>query len=159
MGAIGRPVMPPLLRNAARLIPWESLGDGCRVDTWRRVLVVGGRLTAIQVVQKSLASSSGCRATICTRRPLLERHSDLQTDWFDRHTTNKRTSDLYRQSDEQRLPILKARNGGSVSAIYMRQVRELEKKGRLRRRVDNEAEYLEVEGNGEIKAICLLKSG
>jgi Pyridine nucleotide-disulphide oxidoreductase len=160
-GMVGRPVTPPKLRGARGLLPWTSLGAEFRAEGWKRVLVVGGGLTAVQAVQKILAVSTDCRVTLCSRRPLKERHFDLHLEWFDRRTTNKCMSDFYHQPLEDRLQLLRqARSGGSVPAVYMSHVRRLEESGRLDRVVD-EAEYVgsQADCNGLVSTFMVRIGG
>lgn len=131
MGTVGTPNIPPGLQSAPRLISWTTL-DTAIDKSWSKVLVVGGGLTAVQAAQRLIAENVG-HVTLCSRRPLVERHFDLAVEWFDRRTTNKCMSDFYHQSHDERLRILKeSRGGGSVPCVYMKDVRCLEREGKLR---------------------------
>jgi Pyridine nucleotide-disulphide oxidoreductase len=108
-------------------------------------LVVGGGLTAVQVALKLLKDDTSCRVTLCSRRPLMERHFDIPVEWFDRRTATKCLYDFYHDPVQDRLRALRAtKDGGSVPPIYMRQLRRMEKAGRLDRLVA-EPVYLQEE--------------
>ena len=140
LGSIGKPIVPPLLRPAPNLIPWTRL-DTVDTTVSKKILVIGGGLTAVQVAQRLLKTSDDTEVTICSRRPLVERHFDIPLEWFDRRTTNKCMADFYHWPHEERLQLCRAeRDGGSVPGLYMRDVRRLEEGGRLCR-ITGAAEY------------------
>jgi lysine/ornithine N-monooxygenase len=163
MGTVGRPNIPAGLVNvpSSRIVPWKKLDTELKAGTtkrWKKVLVVGGGLTAVQAAQR--LTMHNCRdVTICSRRPLTERHFDLHVDWFDQRTKNKCMSDFYHQAPAFRLRLLKeCRNGGSVPALYMKDINRLEHESnhnqatRLFRRVTGQAEFLGLASND---ALCL----
>jgi len=145
MGAVGRPVVPMALAEvpAHRLIQWTNLNI-VNAKSGDDILVIGGGLTSLQVAQR-LASTSLANITLCSRRPLVERHFDISIDWFDRRTTTKCMSDFYHKSHQERLALLKdSRGGGSIPGIYMTALRKLEAEGKVHCVVGN----AEVTNNG-----------
>lgn len=60
----------------------EDLGGRLKELRKKRVLVLGGGLTAVQVAQ--LALKQHCKVTLLSRRPLTTRHFDVNETWFDR---------------------------------------------------------------------------
>ena len=91
----------------------------------KRVLVIGGGLTAVQAAQ--LAMKRGCRVTLCSRRALTTRHFDVQPTWFDRRKANRHHFEFFNQPLECRLKHIKeARVGGSVPPMYMKELCEAE---------------------------------
>ena len=142
MGTIGQPIVPAALADAPNLVQWTSLGNDNNIllkqPTCRNVLVVGGGLTAVQVVQRVVRDNPKARVTLCCRRPLQERHFDLSIDWFNLRTANKCMFDFYHQSEEDRLSTLKdTRDGGSVPGLYMNDLRRMERAGQVVRVVGN----------------------
>ncbi|CAJ1936399.1 unnamed protein product [Cylindrotheca closterium] len=158
MGALGDAIIPKGIATVPdeRLLHWKNLeysssnpehGIPCE---WNDILVVGGGLTAVQVSQLALRGKPSCKVTLCSRRPLVEKHLDIGLEWADRRVATKCQADFYHQSVESKVAMLKeARGGGSVPPCYVRDVENLEKKGRLTRIVGNatfhesEAELLE----------------
>ncbi|KAI2511429.1 L-lysine 6-monooxygenase (NADPH-requiring) [Fragilaria crotonensis] len=141
-GVVGYPSIPDGLKNAPNVISWTQL-DSLLLSNQRnpknqttkpitRVLVVGGGLTAVQAALKCCSSGSSSSGntrmvvTLCSRRPLTERHFDLSLDWFDWRSSTKCMADFYNHDDySQRLMTLRtSRGGGSVPRMYMTQVRK-----------------------------------
>ncbi|CAB9515469.1 FAD binding domain protein [Seminavis robusta] len=140
-GQVGTPIVPRALAEAPRVIPWTALGNdetSKMLSCCQHVLVVGGGLTAVQAAQRIVRgdNNSNTKVTLCSRRPLIERHFDLSLDWFDRRTANKCMSDFYHHPNP--LSLLKtSRDGGSVPGIYMKELLQMEQTGRLVRLVGN----------------------
>ncbi|CAK9100707.1 Hypothetical protein (Fragment) [Durusdinium trenchii] len=96
----------------------------------KRVLVIGGGLTAVQVAQ--LALKKDCEVVLLSRRPLTTRHFDIGERWFDRRRANVHHYEFFQKPMEERLEHIKAtRGGGSVPPFYMKEIREAEASGRL----------------------------
>lgn len=155
LGTVGKPIIPGFLSstntNASISMPPPSCVmqwydpfppnlATCKCQNKIQsvhVLVIGGGLTAVQTAQKWarwVGDNAGGRVTLCSRRPLVERHFDLGVEWFDRRTSTKCMSDFYHQPVMDRLEMIKStRGGGSVPPIYMRDVERLEKMGTLKR--------------------------
>ncbi|KAL3921503.1 MAG: hypothetical protein SGARI_006665 [Bacillariaceae sp.] len=94
-------------------------------------MVVGGGLTAVQVALQELKKRN--RVILVSKRPLAEKHFDINVEWFDMRTTNKCMADFYNNSMSERKQALRdARRGGSVPPIYMQQIRQAEGKGILK---------------------------
>lgn len=145
MGPTGRPIIPPSLQSAPRLLLWTELNQ-VRPQS-NRVLVVGGGLTAVQVALKMIKQGKTC--ILCSRRPLVEKHFDIGFEWFNLRTVNKCMSDFYHQDTADRLAVLKqARDGGSVPPIYMREVEHAQDSGTLVR-VVGEARVVSENSNGQ----------
>jgi hypothetical protein len=141
MGAVGRPIIPKRVANIppARLIHWNNLDPtleehGIPSD-WKNILVIGGGLTSVQIAQLALRHGPDDRkVTLCSRRPLVEKFLDIGLEWVNRRQAHKCQSDFYHQPLEDRLSLLKtARGGGSVPPRYVRQVEELESRGKIQR--------------------------
>jgi hypothetical protein len=131
-GPTGRPIVPPSLQSVPRLLLWAQLDQV--LPKSKRILVVGGGLTAVQVALEMVKLGKIC--ILCSRRPLVEKHFDIGFEWFDSRTNNKCMFDFYHQDTAYRLAALKqARDGGSVPPIYMRQVEHVQESGRLIRLV------------------------
>ena len=131
LGHTGSPVTPPKLRGMPddKLISWKQMRENVRPHH-QHVLVVGGGLTAVQAAQHCLRQ--GKRVCLCSRRPLVERHFDIDTCWFDRRSANKHIADFYHQPDARRLAALReVRGGGSVPQLYMADVRRWQARGQL----------------------------
>jgi len=145
MGAVGSPMFPKGLECVPKqhILHWKQLQLSQKskgIPThWKRILVVGGGLTAVQVAQLALKQGgSSCRVTLCSRRAIVEKHLDIGLDWVDRRRAQKCQSEFYHQPLQDRLDRLKeARGGGSVPPCYVRQVESLEASGRLQRLVGN----------------------
>jgi hypothetical protein len=128
-GVIGYPAVPLGLKSATNIIQWTELDSYLEQDQHqleqksRKVLVVGGGLTAVQAALK--CEKLGMKTVLCSRRPLTERHFDLPLDWFDWRTSTKCMADFYHQALETRLKILReSRGGGSVPRMYMNDIKE-----------------------------------
>jgi hypothetical protein len=127
-GPTGRPIVPPSLQSIPRLLLWTQLDHV--LPKSKRILVVGGGLTAVQAALKMVKLGKTC--ILCSRRPLVEKNFDIGFEWFDSRTTNKCMSDFYHEDKADRLAALKqARDGGSVPPMYMRQVRHAQLSSRL----------------------------
>lgn len=84
--------------------------------TAKRVLVVGGGLTALQLV--NLAIQSGCEWThLVSRRPLNVRQFDSDLSWSG-HLRFQKLSEFWNEPNlSRRLDLIKAaRNGGSITS-------------------------------------------
>jgi lysine/ornithine N-monooxygenase len=159
MGSVGVPNVPDGVKNLPnnRIVPWRQLEHALKDTTrdpklWNRVLVIGGGLTAVQAVQKLRSYGENQHVTICSRRPLAERHFDLKVEWFDQRSRNKCLSDFYHQTPQERLELIqKCRNGGSVPAIYMKDIRRMEcQDGEGFRRVVGNVQFSRLVSNGTI---------
>lgn len=149
MGALGEEIIPKGIANVPddRLLHWKDLehfsnpGHGIPHD-WNDIVVVGGGLTAVQVSQLALRGKPGRKVTLCSRRPITEKHLDIGLEWADRRVATKCQADFYHQSLESKVAMLKeARGGGSVPPCYVRDVENLEKQGRLTRITGNATFY------------------
>ncbi|KAK1736822.1 FAD-NAD(P)-binding protein [Skeletonema marinoi] len=150
LGPTGTPVTPTKLCHVPkeRLIQWPRMKEHLK-SHHKRVLVVGGGLTAVQVAQYCLRS--GRKVVLCSRRPLVERHFDIDTCWFDRRSANLQISEFYHQSEAERLTALKeVRGGGSVPPIYMNDVRKWQASGELSVLDGVEPEYMESTADGRV---------
>lgn len=115
------------------------------------VVVVGGGLTAVQVALKEVRKyhqdtttkgprevkkrkrSSRPRVLLISKRPLAEKHFDINIEWFNRRIANKCMADFYNHPMEERKAALRdARRGGSVPPLYMRQIEKAEQDGYLK---------------------------
>eukprot|EP00804_Cyclotella_cryptica_P018221 CCRYP_005960-RA/>CCRYP_005960-RA protein AED:0.03 eAED:0.03 QI:75/1/1/1/1/1/3/59/463 len=149
LGPTGRPVIPEQISQVpkAHLISWKCMIDELK-PCHEIVLVVGGGLTAVQAAQYALRR--GKRVYLSSRRQLVERHFDIDTCWFDKRSTNLHISEFYHLSEAERLSVLKeARGGGSVPPIYMKDLREWEKKGKLTL-VTADPDYIGSTDNGKL---------
>lgn len=172
-GPTGHPIIPPGLQSvtrdneAGRLLLWPELDQKLRHES-NRILVVGGGLTAVQVALRLV--KMGKQTTLCSRRPLMEKHFDIGLEWFEMRTANKCMSDFYHQAVSDRLRAIKqVRGGGSVPPLYMRDVEKAERMGQLIRMVgkvqyndDNEDTCneqvciaIESDDNDETKTVCV----
>ena len=150
LGPTGTPVVPPNLCNIPedRLIRWQDMQSKLAAGH-ETVLVVGGGLTAVQAAQYCLRK--GKRVHLCSRRPIVERHFDLDRCWFDKRTANKQISGFYHQPEACRLEALRAvRGGGSVPPIYMTDLRKWQAKGTLTLVHGEEPEYLRAAEDGKL---------
>jgi len=111
----------------------SDAGFGARLNEMaakKRILVLGGGLTAVQVVQ--LALTKGCEVVQTSRRQLTTRHFDISETWFDRRRAHFHHYEFFEKPLEERLKhIREARGGGSVPPMYMKSIREAEADGRL----------------------------
>ena len=131
LGPVGKLVVPPKMCNVPKekLIPWNYMKENLK-PKHEVVLVVGGGLTAVQAAQHCLRE--GKRVILCSRRPLVERHFDINECWFDKRSANLHIADFYHLPEEERLEALRGvRGGGSVPPLYMKDIRKWEKKGQL----------------------------
>ena len=128
----GTPQVPRGLMDVTsdeRIFDWRSMGSKL-TSNHESVLVVGGGLTAVQVAQSALRK--GKRVVLASRRPLVERHFDIDICWFDRRNSNFQVSSFYHLKEEERLRFLKeVRGGGSVPPIYMDDLRRWVERGKL----------------------------
>ena len=131
LGQTGTPQLPRGLMGVSseRMFHWKSMWSKLTPDH-ESVLVVGGGLTAVQVAQSALRM--GKRVVLASRRPLVERHFDIDINWFDRRNSNFQVSGFYHLKEEERLRALKeVRGGGSVPPIYMDDLRKWVARGKL----------------------------
>ncbi len=152
LGTIGDPITPKQLEPVPKpqMFAWQQMQKNLN-HSHKRVLVVGGGLTAVQAAQYALRQ--GKDVTLCSRRPLVERHFDINIDWFDRRYTNKLISEFYHEEDEKKLSMLQqARGGGSVPPIYMADLRKWQKLGKLNKIVA-EARYEQVNEDGRVTIV------
>ena len=142
VGAVGHSIVPKNLQDipSDKMLSWKQIqslsstnkNKNNSSNDVRNVMVVGGGLTAVQAAQYALRQ--GKRVTLCSRRPLVERHFDIDEDWFDRRKANRCMSEFYHKSETERLELLKTtRGGGSVPPIYMKDIQKWERKGLLTR--------------------------
>ncbi len=162
-GVVGCPSIPVGLATAPNVISWTQLDTLLRskrdptANQMTRVLVVGGGLTAVQAALKCCRGTTTSphltttKVTLCSRRPLVERHFDLSLDWFDWRSSTKCMADFYGEQDySQRLTTLRtSRSGGSVPRMYMKMVRHEVKNQRLAC-VVGDVEYKGLTDNGSM---------
>lgn len=94
LGQTGTPQLPRGLMGVVsdeRIFHWKSMSSKL-TPVHESVLVVGGGLTAVQVAQSALRK--GKRVVLASRRPLVERHFDIDINWFDRRNSNLQVSSL-----------------------------------------------------------------
>lgn len=141
-GAVGRPVIPKSLADVSpsRIFQWKQLDQvlPCLDQSKameKRILVIGGGLTAVQTAHKLVRSSraeSPVHVTLCSRRPLVERHFDIPVKWFDFREAHVYQSQFYHEPAEERLQALRTtRGGGTVPPIYMKTTRKMQERGEL----------------------------
>ncbi|KAL7566324.1 hypothetical protein ACA910_013647 [Epithemia clementina (nom. ined.)] len=143
VGAAGHPIVPTCIQRCPRVHHWTSLSTFTKRKEGINcpVMVVGGGLTAVQVALKQLniaekATSDsiglGPQVILVSKRPLVEKHFDINVEWFDLRKANKCISDFYHHPMGKRSQALKeARRGGSVPPMYMMQLVQAEQDGRL----------------------------
>ena len=152
LGPTGTPVVPTKISSVPcdQLIPWNRMQEKLQPHH-KKVLVVGGGLTAVQVAQHCLRQ--GKEVILSSKRPLVERHFDIDTCWFDRRSANLHISEFYHQPETDRLAALKSvRGGGSIPPMYMKDVRKWQARGKLTLVHGVEPEYLGSTGdNGKVK--------
>ena len=150
LGPTGAPVIPSGIRDVPpeRLVSWRDMNEKLR-DDQTIVLVVGGGLTAVQAAQHCLRR--GKSVILSSRRPLVERHFDIRECWFDKRRANRHVSDFYHQDVDRRLDSLReARGGGSVPPLYMDDLREWARRGKLTL-VDNaDPVYVRTDDDGRL---------
>ena len=136
-GTVGRPIVPKPLQTLSgneSIFQWKDLNrvidiHSKRVDS--RILVVGGGLTAVQSAQK-LVRKTTASVTLMSRKPLVERHFDIPTKWFDQREAHIHQAQFYHEPIEERLIKLKTtRGGGTVPPLYMNEIREMILKGEM----------------------------
>jgi pyruvate/2-oxoglutarate dehydrogenase complex dihydrolipoamide dehydrogenase (E3) component len=154
-GTVGRPIVPTPLKSLienTRVVPWTDLNRVITSHANRvgsRILVIGGGLTAIQSAQK-LVRKTSASVTVLSRKPLVERHFDIPTKWFDQREANIYQAQFYHEPLKERLTKLKSiRGGGSVPPFYMEEVRNMILKGELNVQCGNITEIKEKE-NGRL---------
>lgn len=124
LGPTGTAVVPPGILSVPRdqHISWKHMQEQLQAHQ-EVVLVVGGGLTAVQAAQHCLRQ--GKKVYLCSRRPLVERHFDINECWFDKRSANKHISDFYHLPESERLAALReVRGGGSVPPLYMKDLRK-----------------------------------
>jgi lysine/ornithine N-monooxygenase len=147
-GVVGRPIVPKALQQVSKQSPifhWTDLERAlATVDnnkhSKRRVMVVGGGLTAVQTAQKVVRmleqKSVPSSVTLCSRKKLVERHFDIPVKWFDERRSNLHQAQFYHETAEERLKALRAtRGGGTVPPIYHQKLRQMEEDGQIERKV------------------------
>lgn len=140
MGTIGRPILPAFCPKMPSWRFWnqppadaKTAGHYHSPATSLPTVVVGGGLTAVQVALKEVQTNPSRQVLLLSKRPLAEKHFDINVEWFDQRTTNKCMSDFYHHPMEDRKAALKeARRGGSVPPLYMKQIAQAETNGRLK---------------------------
>ena len=150
LGQSGAPVIPNKLKDVpqTRLLSWHEMRDTLQPEH-KSILVVGGGLTAVQTAQFCLRK--GKKVVLCSRRPLVERHFDIEECWFDKRTANKHISEFYHQDESERLRQLReVRGGGSVPPIYMDDLRKWQRDGRLTLASKMEPEFVSQHENGAV---------
>lgn len=144
VGTNGHPSVPRGIQNSQHWRHWTQPVDFVRNvenDAHLPVVVVGGGLTAVQVAMQELETSlvknpdsieKRPRVILVSKRPLVEKHFDINVEWFDLRKTNKCMADFYHNPMSERKKALRdARRGGSVPPIYMEQIRKAEEDGML----------------------------
>ena len=150
LGSIGTPIIPrslqaiqltqsssssPSSSQLPFMCQWHQLQEykqHLQQPQRKKILVVGGGLTAIQTAQYILKHKNNTVVYLCSRRRLQVKAFDVHDTWFDRRHSNRHISEFFHGTDEERLQILKeARNGGSVPPMYMQAIQSYIKSGRL----------------------------
>ena len=147
-GAVGRPIVPTALEQVSNQSPifhWWDLERALATvdkhkDSTRRVMVVGGGLTAVQTAQKIVRmfeqKSVPSSVTLCSRKKLVERHFDIPVKWFDERESNLHQAQFFHETAKERLEALRAaRGGGTVPPIYHQRLRKMEEDGQIERKV------------------------
>ncbi|KAI8917994.1 hypothetical protein BC831DRAFT_484140 [Entophlyctis helioformis] len=98
----------------------------------RRVLVVGGGITAAQLAINACKDTSVDDVVLVTRRKLVERHFDVPLEWVGRWR-GVMLSKFHQLSDpaDRWKAICDVRGGGSIPCRYMVQLQSLVRDGRL----------------------------
>jgi len=125
LGVPGPAVVPAALSAVPNTLMFHSDDLSWRGEDLRkkRVLVLGGGLTAVQVAQ--LALKKGCKVVLASRRPLTTRHFDIGEAWFDWRKAHLHHFEFFQKPLEERLKHIKAtRGGGSVPPMYMKELCE-----------------------------------
>lgn len=178
-GATGHCIVPECLQdvNSPHIFQWQQLNQvldhvnvrHCSQSEDRRekrILVVGGGLTAVQTAHKLIRSnrshkqgSSPLKVVLCSRKRLVERHFDIPVKWFDFREATYHQSQFYHEPAEQRLKALKAtRGGGTVPPIYMEMTREMESRGELVR-IIGDVKMTESDDDKSLKVIISKSEG
>jgi lysine/ornithine N-monooxygenase len=125
VGTVGRPMINLFLNKVPN---WRMWNHPDPVPTHESdilpkkslpVLVVGGGLTAVQVALKELSrrrkeeeESETPHVILLSKRPLAEKHVDINVEWFDMRTRNKCMSDFYHHPmKERKRALAEARQG------------------------------------------------
>jgi len=95
------------------------------------VLIVGGGLSSGHLSIR--ASLLGARTVYMVCRSALKtRQFDLELDWIGRNRFNKLAEFYSVQTDEERLEVIqRSRSGGSITPSVVKELRSLEKQGKL----------------------------
>eukprot|EP00438_Fugacium_kawagutii_P006816 Skav227014 [mRNA] locus=scaffold456:55310:56680:+ [translate_table: standard] len=121
LGVPGPPIVPAVLSSVPSTLMFHSdelIWRGKEL-TQKRILVLGGGLTAVQVAQ--LALKKGCKVVLASRRPITTRHFDIGEAWFDWRKAHLHHFEFFQKPMEERLKHIKAtRGGGSVPPMYMK---------------------------------------
>ena len=167
-GSVGQPIIPKALKRISSernqpemetpIFHWTDLDHA--IDTVdkmenskRRIMVVGGGLTAVQTAQKivrtfkqkSEVSVPGL-VTLCSRKKLVERHFDIPVKWFDEREANLHQSQFFHETVQERLKALwVTRGGGTVPPIYHHKLQRMEKAGQVKRQIGDVSEVNENE--------------
>jgi cation diffusion facilitator CzcD-associated flavoprotein CzcO len=149
-GATGERCIPPAFASMnGRVVHTEELFRDGRtlaerfartVETMddpgpRRVLVIGGGITAAQVALAGV--EAGFTVVLRSRRPLVTRAYDLSRDWLDqRHANRLRFGFLSTPMHERKEAAKEAVQGGSVPEVYMKERAYLASTSMLELQVD-----------------------
>ncbi len=96
----------------------------------KRILVIGGGLSAAQLAIKACAMPH-CTVVLCARNPLRKRQFDIPLEWVGR-ARGRLLSQFYNLSNLQRLDAIKQiRGGGSIPSEYIDQLEAFQKEGVL----------------------------
>lgn len=124
LGVPGPAAVPAALSAVPEKLMFHSdfqLGSRLKEVNHKKVLVLGGGLTAVQVAQ--LALKKNCKVVLVSRRPLTTRHFDINEKWFDRRKANVYHYEFFQKPVEERLKHIRAtRGGGSVPPMYMKEI-------------------------------------
>jgi hypothetical protein len=124
-----------------------------KIDAGRAtsVLIVGGGLTSAQLAD--LAVRHGVTKTwLIMRGPLRIKHFDVSLEWMGKWKVAEQSRFWLADSDEERMAIVKeAREGGSLTGVYHKKIKEHRKQGRLEWREETrlvDARFEGTEGSG-----------
>jgi len=102
----------------------------CLLRDKKKILVIGGGLTAVQAALRVV--NDGHKCILCSRRPLQEKHFDIPVKWFNLYKKNKCLFDFYHDTIENRLKLLKEeRDGGSIPPLYLERIALEKNRGSL----------------------------